>query len=111
MTDIKLATAPVKITNDANSRILRQASTAGFLEQKIRAMRDRRSTIQRTDRSKCSRCFKPADENGGKRLELLEPLKHLEPNPDLLQSSMWAIIAILIATQEKTYEDRPDDVG
>ena len=28
-----------------------------------------------------------------------------------LQSLMWAIIAILIATQEKAYEDRPDDVG
>jgi hypothetical protein len=59
---------------------LKQAITAGFLEQKDSG--DARSPFQRfkeLNRSKWSRCSKPVDENGAKRLELLEPLEHLEP--------------------------------
>jgi len=80
MSDMRMATAALKkgITNHANSRILRQAITAGFLEQKDSG--DARSPFQRfkeLNRSKWSRYSKPADENGAKRLEILEPVEHL----------------------------------
>jgi len=51
-----------------------------FWNKKIQAMLDHRFNDLK-NRSKCSRCSKPADENGAKRLELLEPLEHLKPSP------------------------------
>ncbi len=89
MSDMRMAMAALKKdlrimrTHELpNSRILRQAITAGFLEQKDSG--DARSPIQRFKELNCSkwsRYSKPADENGAKSLELLEPVEHLEPSP------------------------------
>jgi hypothetical protein len=49
-----------------------------FWNKKIQG--DARSPFQRFKELNRSKCSKPADENGAKRLELLEPLEHLEPN-------------------------------
>ena len=69
-------------------RIMRTPEDARKLSQQVplnkKIHSDARSPFQRfkeLNRSKCSRCSKPADENGAKRLELLEPLEHLEPSP------------------------------